>query len=358
MTVKNTAELLANSSIETRPVFYCPEWPQFIWDLHHTTSFKINVGITTIACPVTILLNLLVIIAVKTRRELKTNSNILLSSVALTDLLVGALSMPLSITLDTLVIQRVLDVGIICTIGCFINVSLMYTICGASFLHLFLIAWERYVAVAKWKDYKVIVTRDSVKKYTRVAWLLALLMAVPSVVIEYASGRYEILLVVDVILSIFWLTVFFAVSGFPIVVAYLFRGVSPFFRQVSTIRWAETILQLNSLFNPLLYWYRTSRFRKTTLELLRCRKRPTARTSIHCRQRRYSVALLDVEKFQSEQLQKRPRFLRSKSLGVEMCSDIFRPRSSKAVRERSVSAPSRAASHEIFTRHLHTSATN
>ena len=406
MKVKNTAELLANSSIETRPVFYCPEWPQFIWDLHHTTSFKINVGITTIACPVTILLNLLVIIAVKTRRELKTNSNILLSSVALTDLLVGALSMPLSITLDTLVIQRVLDVGIICTIGCFINVSLMYTICGASFLHLFLIAWERYVAVAKWKDYKVIVTRDSVKKYTRVAWLLALLMAVPSVVIEYASGRYEILLVVDVILSIFWfvclsliayfyvkaflavrkwnrtrirpvngvvvkgklerkvayttfwLTVFFAVSGFPIVVAYLFRGVSPFFRQVSTIRWAETILQLNSLFNPLLYWYRTSRFRKTTLELLRCRKRPTARTSIHCRQRRYSVALLDVEKFQSEQLQKRPRFLRSKSLGVEMCSDIFRPRSSKAVRERSVSAPSRAASHEIFTRHLHNSATN
>lgn len=156
----------------------------------------------------------------------------------------------------------------------------------------------------------------------------------------------------------FLLTLFVGVSTVPIFVVHVFHGALPIFRQISTVRWAETILQLNSLFNPLLYWYRTSRFRKTTLELLRCRKRPTARTSIHCRQRRYSVALLDVEKFQSEQLQKRPRFLRSKSLGVEMCSDIFRPRSSKAVRERSVSAPSRAASHEIFTRHLHNSATN
>ena len=81
MTVKNT-ESFANSSNETRSVFYCPELPQFIWDLNRTTSFKIIVAITAIACPVTVLLNLLVIVAVKTRRELKKNSNILLSSLA------------------------------------------------------------------------------------------------------------------------------------------------------------------------------------------------------------------------------------------------------------------------------------
>ena len=114
MTTKST-ELLGNSSNETRSVFYCPESPQYIWDLNHKTSFKIIVVITVIACPITILLNLLVIIAVKTRRELKKNSNILLSSMALADLLVGAVSMPLSITLDTLVIQRVLLLDIICT---------------------------------------------------------------------------------------------------------------------------------------------------------------------------------------------------------------------------------------------------
>ena len=311
--------------------------------LNHTTSFEIIVAVTTISCPVTILLNVLVIIAVKTRRELKKNSNILLSSVAFTDLLVGAVSMPLSITLDALVIQRVLVVEIICTIG-FISVSVIYTICSASFLHLLLIAWERYVAVAKWMEYKAIVTRGRVNKYTRVAWLLAELMVVPSVIMEAASVPYEIILVVDVILSIFWVVclsliayfyvkaylavrkwnqtrihpvnvlvkgkleskvaystfclTFFsvAVAGFPSLAVYLFRGVLPFLRQVSTIRWEETILQLNSLFNPLLYWYRDRRLRKATLELLRSRNRSAARTARHISQRRYSVASLDVEK--------------------------------------------------------------
>ena len=80
-------ESLANCSNETscRSVLHCPELPEFIWDLNQITSFKIIDAITSIACPVTILLNLLVIIAVKTRRELKHNSNILLSSVALAD---------------------------------------------------------------------------------------------------------------------------------------------------------------------------------------------------------------------------------------------------------------------------------
>ena len=392
MTVKNTESLANSSSKETRSVFYCPESPQFIWDFNHTTSLKIIVAITAIACPVTVLLNLLVIIAVKTKRELKKNSNILLSSVALTDLLVGAVSMPLSISLHSLVIRRVLEVDIICKIDV-IGVSLMYTICCVSFLHLLLIAWERYVAVAKWKDYKAIVTRGRVNKYSRVAWLVAILAALPHTVMESTSVRNEIILVVDIILSIFWflclsllayfyvkaylavrkwsrtrirpvnvlikgklenkfayttfwLTVFVVVSGFPSVVVQVFRGASPFFRQVSTLRWAETILQFNSLFNPLLYWYRTRCLRKHTLELLRCRKRTTERTARNVRQRRYSVAELDVGKIQSEQ--KRPRFLRSKSLGAGLCSDTFGQRLGKVVKERPISAPSRIGSDEIF----------
>ena len=383
MTVKNTAESLANSSDETRSVFHCPESPQFIWDLNHTTSLKIIVAITAIACPVTVLLNLLVIIAVKTRRELKKNSNILLSSVALTDLLVGAVSMPLSILLHSLVIHSVLEVDIICKID-LIGVSLMYVVCGASFLHLLLIAWERYVAIVKWKDYKAIVTRGCINKYTRVAWLFAIPVAVPHTVMELARVRNEIILVVDVILGIFWficlsliayfyvkaylavrkwnrtrirpvnvlvkgklenkfayttfwLTVFFAVSGFPSLVVSLLGGVSPFFRQVSTIRWAETILQLNSLFNPLLYWFRTRRLRKHTLELLKCRKRTSKCTPSH------PVTSLDVEMFQSEH--KRSRILRSKSLGAVMCSNTLRQRSSKAVNE----IPTSVARDEKFT---------
>jgi len=374
-------------------VFHCPELPEFIWDLNHTTSCKIIVAITTIACPVTILLNLLVIIAVKTRRELKQNSNILLSSVALADLLVDAVSMPLSITLDTLFIKRVLDVDIICTVT-FVNACVMYFTCGASFLHLLLIAWERLVAIAKWMEYKAIATRGRVNKYTRVAWLLALLIVVSSLLMEAAHLRYDRILVGDVILSIFWvvcillvvffyvktylavrkwngtrihpvnalvkgklerkvayttfwLTAFVAASGVPIQVVYIFRRVLPFFGQVSTLRWADTIFQLNSLFNPLLYWYSNRRKRKAALELLRCRNRPPAHTARYIRTRRYSVASLHVEKLQSEQ--RGVPFVRSDSLGAVMCSDTFRHRSSKTVKERPMSAPSRIVSDEMFT---------
>lgn len=157
MTVKNT-ESLHNSSSETRSVFYCRESPQFIGDLTSTTSLTIIVAITTIACPITILLNLLMTIAMKTRRELKKNSTILLSSVTLADLFVGAVSMPLTITLDTLVLKKGFSEEIICTIDSLCD-YVLHTFYFASFLNLLLIAWESYVAIAKWMEYKAIVTR-------------------------------------------------------------------------------------------------------------------------------------------------------------------------------------------------------
>ena len=387
MTVKNT-ESPGNSSTETRSVFHCREAPQYIWDLHDTTSLKIIFAITIIACPLTILLNLLVMTAVKTRRELKKNSNNLLFSVALADLLVGAVSMPLSITLDALVVHRVLVPDVLCTMF-FISASVLYTVCGASFFHLLLIAWERYVAITKWMEYKAIVTTDRVNKYTRVAWLLTVLMVVPLVMMDAVNVRYEIKLVVDVIMSIFlfvcisliayfyvkayltvrnwnrtrirpvnvllkekleskfahttfWLTILVGVSTLPISFVHLFHGALPFLRLISTIRWAETVLQLNSLFNSLLYWYRNSRLRKPTMELLCLRNRPAARTVHPIRQRHDSVTSLDVEKLQNEQ--RGHRLLRSASLGAIMGLHTFRQRRSEAVKERSMSAPSRVAS--------------
>ena len=342
------------------------------------------VAIRTIACPITILLNLLVVIAVKSRRELKKNSNILLSSVALADLLVGAVSMPLAIALDTSVINKVLVVEIICTID-FVSVTFMYTICCALLLHLLLIAWERYIVTTKWMEYKAMVTVSRVKKYSRVAWLLTVLMVVPLVIAVSLSVRSEIVLVVDVTLSIFllfclsliayfyvkaylavrnWnrmrirpvnvqikgklesrlayttflLTLFVGVSTVPIFVVHVFHEALPFFRQISTIRWAETILQLNSLFNPLLYWYRNRPLREATLELLRCRKMPAVSTAHHIKQRRNSLASLDVEKLQNER--RADRLLQSESTGTVMCLDAFGHRRNEAVKEISMSAAS------------------
>ena len=394
-----TVKLLANnSSSETRSVFYCPNSPEFIiWDLNSTTSLELILAITTIACPVTVLLNLLVIIAVTTRRELKTNSNILLCSLAVADLLVGAVSMSLTITLDALVLQRFLFEDIICTIH-ITSVFVMYTVYSASFLHLLVIAWERYVATVKWMKYKVIVTKERVKKCTGFTWFSALLIVVPGMVMEIVNVRYEAILVVDVILTIFWvgcflfilyfyvevylgvrkqnrtqvrsvnalirakletkvafttfwITLAVCISGVPTNLFYLLRGTWPLLRNGSMFRWAETTLQLNSLVNPLLYFYRNPRFRKAALELLRCRKpqeiQQVARTVCYIRRRRYSVASLDAEDLQIGQT--RPRLIRSLSYGDVICSDAVQGTSNLTVKERPISAPPKLANVKVLT---------
>ena len=102
----------------------------------------------------------------------------------------------------------------------------------------------------------------------------------------------------------------------------------------------------NSLFNPLLYWYRNRRLREATLELLCCRNRPAVRSTPHIRQRRCSVASLDIEKLQNKQ--RGARLLRSESVGAMMCLDTFRQGQNEALKERPLSAPTKVTSDQMF----------
>ena len=72
-----TATVFPNT---TRSVFYCSHAPHIIWDLQDTTSPWVFAAVAFIISPPAVLLNALIIIAVKRRRELKRTSNILLSS--------------------------------------------------------------------------------------------------------------------------------------------------------------------------------------------------------------------------------------------------------------------------------------
>ena len=91
----------------TRSVFYCPHDPHLVWDLHDTTSYWVLAAVASIISPLAVLLNTLIIIAVKQRKELQRASNILLSSLAVTDVLVGSLSIPLSAVVELLVTHQV-----------------------------------------------------------------------------------------------------------------------------------------------------------------------------------------------------------------------------------------------------------
>ena len=155
--IPNSTDLAPTASSQVLSELFCP--PIQTWVLRHTTLFKITAAATIIICPVTILLNILVIFAVKRRRDLqRNNSNILLRSMAVADVLVGAVSMPLTIISDVLVLAKFLNTGVFCRIA-FVNDTVLYIGSCSSVYHLTVIAWERHVAIGEWANDKVIVTR-------------------------------------------------------------------------------------------------------------------------------------------------------------------------------------------------------
>ncbi len=103
----NETETSTPPFIDVRSVIRCPHSPNFIWDFNETSIHWILSPITFFASLATIFLNALVLLAVKQKRELKKTSTILLSSMAIADLLVGAISMPLTVTADVLIIRQV-----------------------------------------------------------------------------------------------------------------------------------------------------------------------------------------------------------------------------------------------------------
>ena len=73
---------------------------------------------------------------------------------------------------------------------------------------------------------------------------------------------------------------------------------SPFFDAKSVFLWAEIFFQINSLVNPVLYFYRNHHYRKAALKLLRFGKpqeiQPVAHIGSRARGHRDSVASIDV----------------------------------------------------------------
>ena len=97
---RNGEEQAASTAFSntTSSVFYCStHGPGVAFDLHDTTSPWIFAAFATITAPIAFLLNTLTILAVKKKMELRQKlSYILLSSMAVADLLIGGIGVPLS----------------------------------------------------------------------------------------------------------------------------------------------------------------------------------------------------------------------------------------------------------------------
>ena len=390
------AELNTSSfSNSTRSVFYCPKDPQLPWDLHDTTSPWIFAAVASIISPTAVLLNVLVIIAVKQRKELQRASNILLSSMAVTDLLVGSLCVPLSAVIRLLVPFQILTDHYICKLD-FVAISSTITLAICSIFHLTMIAWERYVAIRKWIDYRLIVTRSRLKKLAIIAWVSAIVTVSPTHFTMALTGMLrenEMVLALDIffiILSVlvmsalgliiyFYVMVYLGVrkrklsqirqvsdlvnakleqrvavtttlvtvalilSFFSNAVIGMLEGVYPVLRKRFVLQLRDTLLYSNSVVNPLIYCYRDCRFRNAVLEILRIRKpkvTPCVVTDAARFARGKVVFDSERDKVQGQQVENPVRLTRSASCDLVHFLGRFQLESHKKSLKRIMSSPS------------------
>ena len=390
------AELNTSSiSNTTRSVFSCPHDPQLVWDLHDTTSSWIFAAVACIISPTAVFLNVLVIIEVKQRKELQRASNILLSSMAVTDLLVGSLCVPLSAVTRLLVPYQIVTDHYICKLD-FVAISSTITLAICSIFHLTMIAWERYVAIRKWIDYRVIVTRSRLKKLAIIAWVSAIVTVSPAHFTMALTGMLrenEMVLALDIffiILSVlvmstlgliiyFYVMVYLGVrkrklsqirqvsdlvnakleqrvavtttlvtvalilSFFSNAVIGMLEGVYPVLRKRFVGDLKATLLYTNSVVNPLIYYYRDCRFRNAVLELLRIRKpkvTPYLVTDTPTFARGNDVFDLERDKVQGQFVENPVRLTRSASCDLVHFLGRVQLESHKKAFKRIMSSPS------------------
>ena len=127
--------------------------------------------ISFITCPFMFLFNVMVIMAVKRRRRLQTNSNILLACLAATDALTGLITQPAFILWKTFGLTGGEDH---IRASRLIYFAAMQALSTCSFLHLMLVTGERLVAIKFTMHYPFIVTKKTIKVAVISCWIVSL----------------------------------------------------------------------------------------------------------------------------------------------------------------------------------------
>ena len=337
MNVSMSEDSPVNSS---RSKFFCPGAPLIIWDLERKVFIQLGIAISATIGSFALLLNILVILTIKKTRELQTNSIILVTSLAVADLLVGAVSAPFNITVDAFILRGTVSVGMICLIAKLIK-FVSSSAYRASYYHVVLFSWERYVAIVKPMKYKAIVTEKRLTRLAIIAWMTALTPSVLFLALEATAVSKMVPRVIFAIvqllaftlmvyfysmvyigirkwnrsqfshvnalikarmesktaLTVFLLTIAILIAIVPLGVAHVLAQRSLFFREISVLRWAETFLLLNSIVNPALYFYRHRKYREAALRLLSKPReiQPAVHMGLRKRRQRYSSAFVNVQ---------------------------------------------------------------
>ena len=281
-------------------------------------SIALNLG----SCPFIILMNVLVIVAIKTRRRLQSEYNILLACLAVTDLAVGVVSQPLFIAQEIYFLSGPSQVDF-----CFFHKKIVFIYlvpCIESLLILAILSTERYVAMKFSLRYASIVTTPRLIGAVVCSWLISAISLISyniswltPLTRSTLSGLLVYVTVIPAILVIVFChtTVYFvsrrhmnqiktqhlssekkakfqeerkAFKTTSVILAFLFLSYVPgildgLLRLIDILprNYPESQLQLlpiafsfvfwNSLFNPVIYCGRNRNLRKVMLELIKIR---------------------------------------------------------------------------------------
>ncbi|XP_078361458.1 histamine H2 receptor-like [Oculina patagonica] len=136
----------------------------------------ITIIINSITCPLTVLLNVLVIMAVKRRPRLQSYANILLACLAATDVLTGLAVQPSYILCKTFELLPGMTESE--TYACAFHYSSLRGVSVCSSLHLMLVTCERLIAIKFTLRYPYVVTMKNLKVAVFAVWIVALFCGV------------------------------------------------------------------------------------------------------------------------------------------------------------------------------------
>ena len=278
-----------------------------------TAAYAVHVLITvlsTIACPLTTVLNLLVVIAVKRKPQLKTISNTVLGCLAVTDALIGMIGLPVFVISRILTYQGETSSGF-CAVK---NLSRngIRILGGSTMFHTMVMNVERYIAIKHPFQHITIVTKSRVLGSSAFAWIVVLFITLPVAIINdsvYITINNTLLLfsmAVNIYCQVvvccetrrqekliaaqqvsveakkkflkekkaFKVTttvlVALVISYLPVFVVRILLKMSVFSTNVgaSLLSSSTLVFLLNSLTNPIIYCVRTRQFRVAFIEML------------------------------------------------------------------------------------------
>lgn len=173
--------------------------------------FIVIIVINGVICPFIILLNILVIVSVKTKRHLRSKSNIALASLALTtDLVMGLVVQPLLIASASFLVKG--EGNMFCTA---FKVSERVTVkCYvASLHHLLLISAERYIWIKNSLQNENLVTVIRIMIASGLVWATTIFLPLEDVITTWKQsvGKLTVLLTVPVLI-LFFAMIYFNVT--------------------------------------------------------------------------------------------------------------------------------------------------